>query len=85
MSDTAVPSVEAILNVGLEFATQIRGREVTCWLDDGRLLGDDELVGRLERLAENVDRFDPLTLAHSVRDAVGSDVHIRFNRHDASS
>ena len=68
---------------GLEFAARIRGREMTCWLDEGRLVGDRELVGRVRRLAG--DRpIGPLELAQLVRDAVGSEVVIRFRAEPAA-
>ena len=69
---------DAITDIGgLEFAARIRGREMACWLDKGRLVGDRELVSRVRRLVGDRS-IGPLELAQVVRDAVGSEVVIRF-------
>ena len=61
----------------LRVAAQVRGHEMACWLDDGRLQGDSELVTRVRRMVG--DRpIGPFELAQLVRDAVGSEVSIGF-------
>jgi hypothetical protein len=61
----------------LEFTTTIRGRTVSCRLEDGTLRGDDELLGRMRRLDPSGGRCDPVSVARLVREAVGSEVTIR--------
>lgn len=62
----------------VEYATKIRGHDVSCTLRHGELTGDRELITRISRAALDRDIDDPVTLAQVVRDAVGSDVTIRF-------
>lgn len=62
----------------LEFATQLRGHEVSCWLRDGHLHGDPELIRRLKRFAAQDFQFEPLSLARRMRDAIGSNVKVRL-------
>ena len=62
-----------------EVVTTMRGREVRCWLEDGRLRGDEELLRRLSLFHDLVLPLEPVDLAHLVADAVGSDVVIRVD------
>lgn len=62
----------------VEYATKIRGYDVSCILRHGQLTGDSELIARISRAALDRDIDDPVALAQVVRDAVGSDVTIRF-------
>ena len=64
--------------VRVEFATTIRGEEVTCWVEDGYLRGDAALLERLSRFAAPGEPLGPIAVVHLLRDAVGSDVSIRF-------
>ena len=69
---------DMVENPRVECVTRIRGREVTCWLENGRVAGDPELLDRLRRVAVRVDPLDEVALTQMVRDAVGSDVSLRF-------
>jgi hypothetical protein len=59
-----------------EFVTTVRGRTVSCWLEDGELRGDAELLARLSMFS-SVPPVDDIELSHLVHAAVGSDVTIR--------
>jgi hypothetical protein len=61
-----------------EFSTTLRGRQVSCRLVDGELRGDPELLARLHRFFPDDTDLSAITVAHRVRDAVGSDVVIRL-------
>ncbi|MHB1139316.1 MAG: hypothetical protein ACYC2O_10200 [Microthrixaceae bacterium] len=76
---------ERVTRVG--FTTTIRGRQVTVWLDGGRLGGDPELLRRLERVIGVDDDLDAVTVAHRIGDAVGSEVvlHLCAPADDAPS
>ena len=60
----------------LEFVTTVRGRVVSCWLEERTLRGDDELLRRLRRFATRPPEGD-LELSHLLTSAVGSEVTIR--------
>ncbi len=62
----------------VEYVATVRGRTVSCWVERGELLGDDELVARVRRAARGRDLTDPVGLARIVGDAVGSPVTVRF-------
>ena len=60
-----------------EFETTIRGRRVRCWLEDGRLRGDRELLDRLGRFDRSAQPAHAVAVAALIHDAVGSEVTIR--------
>lgn len=62
----------------MEFVTTMRGREVRCWLEDGRVCGDAELLRRLTRRGVPDAGLDVVTLARLMGQAVGSEVSLRF-------
>ncbi len=62
----------------VEFVTTIRGRRVSCWIEDGHLCGDPVLLARLARFGDLDQQSDPVEVARLVRDAVGSEVTIRL-------
>jgi hypothetical protein len=70
------PRPEEVGDLPFEFVTTIRGRAVSCWLDQGELRGDPELLARLSRFSPALPR-DNVALSGLVRSAVGSDVAIR--------
>jgi hypothetical protein len=59
-----------------ELVTTLRGRKVSCWIEDGTVRGDPELLHRLERFSP-LSPADDLDLWRLVRTAVGSDVRLR--------
>jgi len=62
----------------MEFIATIRGSEVSCWLESGRLRGDPALLRRLALAGVPTTSLDVVTLARLVGDAVGSHVTLRF-------
>jgi hypothetical protein len=62
----------------VEYTTRLRGRDVSCWVQEGRIVGDHELVSRMARVARGDEVGDPVALARLVCDATGSEVTIRY-------
>ena len=62
----------------VEFVTRMRGREVKCWMDGGRIDGDPELLERIRRVSPCLENLEVVEVVQLVRDAVGSAVALRF-------
>ena len=62
----------------VEFTTRLRGHDVSCWVERGQIVGDQDLVARMNRVATGREVGDPVALARLVSDASGSDVTISF-------